>query len=218
MIKAVIFDMDGLMIDSEPFHYQAFAKVLQAYGKQLTEETFNSLYPGISDIDQANDMVQRYDLPVSPEQLAAEKQTAYYALLEETITPKPGLMSLLQYLQEQNYLMAIASSSSLEEIQRVVDGLHIAPYITTICSAEEVAHGKPAPDIFLLAASRLGVDPSECLVLEDAPSGIWAAKDASMLRYAIPSEQTKDQNFAGANRILFSLRDVPNVLRQDAGK
>lgn len=206
-IRAVIFDMDGLMIDSEPYHCKAFDHVFRQFGKELTEEVNNSLYVGISDIDAATDMVNRFELPISPEELVKQKQAAYLHLIKN-VTPQPGLRELLSHLDDAAMKTAIASSSVLTEIFAVTDGLDITYYFDVFCSAEEVEHGKPAPDIFLYAAQKIGLPPDQCLVLEDAPKGIEAAKAAGMMSIAIPSRETMDKDFSLATVKLSSLFEV----------
>lgn len=215
MIKAVLFDMDGLMIDSEPLHYQAFNTIFQKYGKFLSKEENDQRYIGITDTDAAEDMVQRFGLPISANQLVQEVQDKYKKIIVHGIPGQPGLLELLKDLKDHGYQTSIASGSTIEEIEMVIKGLGIGGYMDSYTSAYEVDKGKPAPDVFLKAAERLEVRPEECLVLEDAPSGILAAKLAGMLRYAIPTEQTKDKDFSQANRVLGSLSEVFKCLQED---
>src|SRR3990167_9227819 len=116
MIKAVIFDMDGLMIDSEPFHYQAFNSVFNQFGLLLPKEE-NAKYIGMPDIDEAKDMVVRYPFSITAEDLVKRKQAEFRRLLSQAIIPLPGLMELLEKLQQRKYKKGIASSSDLEEIE-----------------------------------------------------------------------------------------------------
>lgn len=189
MIKAVIFDMDGLMVDSEPLHYKAFDEVFRKYGKHLTEKDNNDLYVGISDMDAAEDMVKRFGLPITAEELVLQKEVEGNKLLS-SVTARPGLMELLNKLHKAGIKKAIASSSKVVIIEIVVKALGISNYIDAYCSAEHVKRGKPFPDLFLLAAKELDVNPKECLVLEDAPAGVKAARIAGMKVYAIPSKET----------------------------
>lgn len=220
-IRGVIFDMDGLMIDSEPLHRVAFDSVFKRFGKILTEEDNAARYVGISDLDAARDMITRYNIPLSPEDLVKEKQLAYRALLGDRISERaqPGLVDLLKTLKENGYRIAIASGSAREEIEAVINGLNIGEYIDTYVSAEdeEVKRGKPHPDIFTQAAKKLGFKNRQCLVLEDAESGINAATKAQMLRYAIPSRETRHTaSFVNATRQLMSLSDVWYFLQIDS--
>lgn len=206
-VRAVIFDMDGLMIDSEPFHQKAFDHVFRQYGKELSKHDNNSLYVGISDKDAAVDMVARYALPIKPEELVTKKQTAYLEFLKD-VTAQPGLVELLSLLDDLAIKTAIASSSMRTEIFAVTDALDVTFFFDIFCSAEEVEHGKPAPDIFLYAAAKLGLPASICLVLEDAPSGVAAAKAAQMRCIAVPSRETVDKDFSDATLQLPSLVEV----------
>lgn len=208
MIKLVIFDMDGLMIDSEPLHQKAFDLVFQKYQKNLTEEDNNKYYVGIADKDAAEDMVTRFNLPISATELVRQKQLAYKTIAASQVSPQEGLFALLKNLQRAGYKKVIASSSMLEEIKLIIRGLKIEEYIDGYFSAEQVPHGKPAPDLFLFAAKEMEINPENCLVLEDAPSGIQAAVAAGMQSFAIPSRETKGEDFTGATKILDSLGSV----------
>lgn len=207
-IKAVLFDMDGLMIDSEPLHLQAFNSVLEKYGKHLTEEENTKRYIGTPDVDGARDMVIRFNLPISAEELVLAKREKTKQLLRNNIVAQLGLMELLTELKKGGYKIAIASSSQLETIEIIVDELKVTSLIDASSSTGEVKRGKPAPDVYLLAAKKLGVEPLECLVLEDAPKGVQAGKAAGMKVFAIPSEYTKGEDFSLADKVLNSLDEV----------
>lgn len=214
MLKLIIFDMDGLMIDSEPFHQKAFDSVFQEYGKELTEADNNKYYVGISDSDAAEDMIKRFSLPISPTELVKKKQAVYRDLIATQIIPQEGLMHLLKTLHENGYKKIIVSSSMLTEIKIIINSLKINEYIDDFFSAEQVKNGKPAPDLFLFAAKKMHILPNECLVLEDAPSGINAAKAAGMKSFAIPSRETEGKDFSNATMVLRSLNEVFENLRE----
>lgn len=190
-IKAVLFDMDGLMIDSEPLHLQAFNNVLEKYGKHLTEEENTKRYVGFSKTREDKTVTKK---------------------LRNNVVALPGLMELLTDLKKDGYKIAIASSSRLETIKIVIGGLKISSLIGIVASTDEVEHGKPAPDVYLLAAKKLGMNPLECLVLEDAPRGVEAGKSAGMKVFAIPSSYTKGQDFSKADKVLTSLSEVFSLL------
>ncbi len=212
-IKAVLFDMDGLMIDSEPLSLQAFNMVFRKYGKYLTEDESNKRYVGISDKDASQDMIKRFDLPMSAEELVLAKKDAYQQILKtHQIISQVGLFEILTNLHSSGYKIGIASGSSLKEIEIVINGLQISQLVDIYCSADEVENGKPAPDVYLLAAKKLGVSPADCLVLEDAPKGVQAAKSAGMICFAIPSNETKGLDFSQADKVLNSLAEVFNLL------
>ena len=213
-IQAVIFDMDGLMIDSEPFHQKAFDTVLKEYGSGLSIAENNSLYVGIGDIAAAEDMVKRKQLPISKEELIQKKQTVYMQYLQSDIIAQDGLIELLIELKQLKFKTAVASGSTLDEIQAIVKHLKIDEHFDFLCSSSQVPKGKPAPDIFLYAASKLGVDPTKCVVLEDAPSGLCAGKAANMHVIIVPSRETIGKDFTGADVVLNSLKEVPAYIKQ----
>src|SRR5258708_7225855 len=119
MIKLIIFDMDGLMIDSEPLHQKSFNKVFNEYGKGLTFEQNSKYYVGLSDLDAARDMVVRFALPIAPEELCQKKQEIYSQMISTDIIPKEGLFDLLEKLQESGYKKVIASGCMLNEIKSI---------------------------------------------------------------------------------------------------
>lgn len=210
-IKAVIFDMDGLMIDSEPYHQKAFDQVLKKYGSSLSTEE-NNRYVGLGDTAAAVDIISRKKLQVSVEDLLAQKELVYLELLQSSITQNKGLLDLLDFLRRNTILSAIASGSSITEIEAVIKHLHIEEYFDFYCSSTQVPQRKPAPDIFLYAAEHLGVSPSECIILEDAPSGLQAGIAANIPVIIVPSQETKDKDFSKANHVAASLSDVPELL------
>jgi HAD superfamily hydrolase (TIGR01509 family) len=212
-IKAVLFDMDGLMIDSEPFHQKAFDAVLKEYGSSLSIEENNSLYVGIGDIAAAEDMVKRKQLPISKEELIQKKQTVYMQYLQSDIIAQDGLRGLLIELKRLKFKTAVASGSTLDEIKAIVTQLKIDKYFDFLCSSSQVSRGKPAPDIFLFAASKLGVNPTECIVLEDAPSGLRAGIAANMHVIIVPSRETVGSDFTGADAVLTSLKEVSEYIK-----
>lgn len=216
MIEAVIFDMDGLMVNTESLIYKAFATVLSNLGVTYTPED-NKKYLGMSDADEASDIIQTYNLTLSVEELLRRKSESYKKLLPE-VKPQPGLLELLNYLQKKGYKKAVASSSQLEEIQTIARNLKIESFFNGYFSSEQVESGKPAPDLFLFAAMNMGILPNRCLVLEDTARGIEAAFRAGMMSYAIPSTETRGMDFGRASRLLNSLLDVPKYLKQDRMK
>ncbi len=212
MITAVIFDMDGLMIDSETVSRLAFDQAIKDFGGDGLSEEENIKYIGITDLDGAEDIIKTKKLKISKEELIDRKQKYYTQSLKEKIIVRPGLMDLFKDLKNKGIKMAIASSSQRQSIEIVIDKLDIKKYIDFYCSGRDVKRGKPFPDVFLKAAAGLGVDPKDCLVLEDAPKGVEAGKSAGMIVFAIPSRETKGGDFSKADLILSSLSRVSNNL------
>lgn len=216
MITAVIFDLDGLLADTERLHCRAYQMAFAEKDVELTEteyaEHWIRLGKGIAD------WVENHGLRCDPHALRQRKSEHYLTLLETSLRPMDGALQLLEALQGK-LRIGLASSSYRDAIDGVLSGLKIAPYFGVIVSGLDVAKVKPAPDIFLKAADDLGVAPSECLVLEDAEKGVVAAHLAGMRCIAVPNDLTRHHDFSKATLVCASLAEVSlGLLRSLASK
>ena len=194
MIKGVIFDMDGVLVDNMKVHIEAFAELARRY--HITEspcKDFSTLNGrGNDDVIRAlipADVVDKYGV----EELGKEKEALYRQIFEATIAPTNGLVALLEQLAAEGIPCAVGSSGPKENVEFVLDRCHIAPYFKARISGDMVTKCKPDPEIFLTAAEQLGVAPEECLVFEDAVSGIMAAQSAGMKVVALTTTHTSEQ-------------------------
>ena len=210
MVEAVIFDMDGLMVDSEPIRSLAFEEMIRKKGGGPPRCDGNGVVQtiGINVRDNCQRMQEEYRLFGGLDDLVTDHETAYTRLFADHIVPMPGLLRLVTMLEEKNTKKAIASSSSHEHIDMAVNGLWQDSPFEVVVSGTDVERGKPAPDIFLRAAKKLRVVASHCVVLEDAESGIRAAKAAGMKAIAVPTRFTQDHNFSEADLIVPSLEQI----------
>jgi beta-phosphoglucomutase family hydrolase len=210
--EVVIFDMDGLMVDTERLHHESFSAVLKQYGvAPIPNEQGVIQVSGVSADTNWDNFKQRYGFTADNRELSRRKSEIHATRLRDEVKAMPGLLRLLGELRTHKIKLAIASSSIREHIGIVTDKLSIADYFDAIVSGEEVTHGKPAPDIFLRAAQRLGVVADQCVVLEDASSGVRAAGAAGMRVVAVPNEFTMHEDFSMADITVESLEriDVP---------
>lgn len=211
MIEAVIFDLDGLMIESERFHFDIMERLLAKYGKSPSEAWFEPMI-GMDNIEGAEFVIRETQLPLTPEAYIQEKYDIMLHLLPEVAKPNPGLLELLQSLMDADLKLGVASNSFKVYVEIALKALGILDIYKCVLSADDVEQAKPAPDIYLLAARRLGVAPENCLVLEDSPHGMIAALDAGMSCAVIPNPHLKDVNFDDATYVFSSLFDLTKFL------
>jgi len=208
MIKAVAFDMDGVLIDSQPLHYQIDMEVLKTCGYPAKLED-TTPYTGMSNPDRWPKYKAKLSLSQSVDQLI-ELQTKIMmdTFRSENLSPIDGIPSLLKHLNKNNIPCAVASSSSHELINLVLEKCQIRQYFAHLVSGEDVKNGKPAPDIYLKAAKAFGLNPEDCLAIEDAPSGILAAKNAGFTCIAYKNPNTYGQDFTHADYVVSHFDEV----------
>jgi mannitol-1-/sugar-/sorbitol-6-/2-deoxyglucose-6-phosphatase len=216
VIKAVIFDMDGLLINSEPLWKRAALDIFKPLGVPLTYEMTDQT-TGLRLDDIVEHWRSRYpwDSPSSQE-VEDRVVKRLMQLVDESGSPMAGAESLIAMISGTGLPMAIASSSSTIIIQAVVRKLGIEDHMTEIHSAEEETHGKPHPGVYITAAKKLGVAPADCLTFEDSVNGVLAAKAARMKCVAVPDPRMRDdRRFAIADVVIDSLSDFsPDMFKQ----
>jgi len=205
MIKAVIFDLDGLLADTEILHFKAYQKVMADHKIDLDMEHYRDHW--IRQGRTIREFVAMHNLPYDPKVLHEQKVANYLKLINSELQPIPHALETVEWIT-QKYKTAVATSSYLIGAGEVLKNLGIYDKFDIICTRDDVTNLKPHPDIFLLAAKKLNTPPHECLVLEDAEKGIEAAHRAGMPSIAIPSEYTKDNNFAKATVVLESFEEL----------
>lgn len=206
-LRALIFDMDGVLIDSEPMHFTAFKKFFRTLDIEYTAEQ-NALYLGRRDSEISAILVEQYGLNLTPLELVAKKEEIFQDLIQAQATARAGVMETLEEAKRLGIQRAVASSATLPTIKLIVNSLKLNNYFHNLSSGDEVKHGKPAPDVFLLAAERMNTAPEHCLVIEDSEAGVQAAKAAGMKVVAIPCDATKHQTHALADMRLDSLSEL----------
>ncbi|WP_369387681.1 HAD family hydrolase [Streptomyces sp. CG1] len=201
---AAIFDLDGTLVDSEPNYYEATRQILAEHGVPDFPWAQHQSYVGISTLETVAGLRERYGLRVPADELLAATNRRYLALARTRTRVYPEMRKFVELLAADGVPMAVASGSSPEAIDAILAGTGLDALLRTVVSAEEVPHGKPAPDVFLEAARRLGADPARCLVLEDAAPGAAAAHAAGMRCIAIPyvAGQADAPGFATAGLLL----------------
>jgi HAD superfamily hydrolase (TIGR01509 family) len=178
--RAVLWDMDGTLIDSEEFHWISWQKTMAKEGIAITREQF------LSSFGQRNDSIVPKWIGAATthervERISNAKEEFYRQLVRtEGMKPLPGVASWLQRLHEQGWLQAVASAAPRANVEIVLEALSVAHFFQGIVSAEDVHRGKPDPEVYLIAASRVGASPERSIVVEDAVAGVEGARRARM--------------------------------------
>jgi HAD superfamily hydrolase (TIGR01509 family) len=210
-LQAIVFDLDGLMADSEPLAEWAWKQTLARYGHALDDQTFRDIL-GMRVSDSARFLCRRFPLPVSPEEALAERERLFLEAVPTRLRACPGLYPLLDELDARGLPLGIATSGHRRYVALALQTLGLEGRFRAVATGDDVVRGKPAPDIYLLASERLGVPPIYCLALEDAPLGAQSACAAGMVCLAVPNPRTAPSDFPSACRIFSSLHEVRETL------
>ncbi|MBO4747539.1 MAG: HAD-IA family hydrolase [Clostridiales bacterium] len=214
MISAVIFDMDGVLLDSEPYHDQTTTSILESYGAKGAYEAIRP-FVGRSPEDMWAAMKIKYDIPASVEDLVElQWKKNVSGLSDSGLERSEGLSELLEFCHKKGIRVAVASSSRQDFMEAVFDHLDLWKYVEVFASGSEVENGKPMPDIFLLAATRLDVDPERCLVVEDSTAGVQAGRMAGMYTIGYDNPTSGGQNVNAADVVVKSLGEIPKIIEQ----
>jgi HAD superfamily hydrolase (TIGR01509 family) len=208
---AAIFDMDGVLIDSEPIHSEGMRALLAGHGHTLQPD-LEASFVGRADRENFRSVKTYYALGPSEADLAAEWIERVVELLGRPLAPLEGVPEVLDRLRLAGIRLALASSSAPPIIAATLEGLGLASTFEFVVSGRDVASGKPAPDIFLETGRRLQLPPRDCLVVEDSANGLTAALAAGMRCVVVPCAATVGHDFSGAAARLGSLTELPAYL------
>jgi beta-phosphoglucomutase family hydrolase len=175
--RAAIFDCDGTLADTMALHYRAWVEALAARGAEFSEQLFYDL-GGVPTADIVRILNDRFSYSLDVEETAAAKEALYEELLPQALPVEPVVALVREY--HGRYPLAVASGGIRRLVEKTVAGLGLTEHFATLCTAEDVTHGKPNPDLFLLAAARIGTAPEDCVVFEDSDLGLEAARRAGM--------------------------------------
>jgi HAD superfamily hydrolase (TIGR01509 family) len=202
--KHVVFDMDGVMVDSEPLQERATAEYLASLGAEA-----------LADAELLDDMMGRRvreltdalaeRLGLDPDQVFEEREAVFWRLLDQGIEAMPGLHVAVDRLAAAGLWLAVASSGTRAYVDHVLDRLGVRGAFATVVSGEDVHHGKPDPEIYLLAAERLHADPGDCVAIEDTTHGIAAARAAGMRAVAVTHPMNAALDLSAADAVLPDL-------------
>lgn len=208
MLKAFIFDMDGVIIDSEPIHFDVDVQTMKHFGKAITKEELEK-FVGMTNPEMWKVIKEDYQLQQTVAEIIEHQLSSKITLLQGIqIEPIEGIRDLLTSLKNNQIPIGIASSSPRIFIEEVLKKFDLSSYFDCVVSGEEVNQGKPAPDVYMEAASLLGVDPKDCVVVEDAKHGVAAAKAAGMTCFGYVNENSGHQDLSKADFIIHAISEI----------
>ncbi len=213
-ISAVIYDVDGTMVNSEPLHVAAWDSALQTYGHELMDlsDNFRATMAGKKPIVIAEGMVQELELDVDPCDFLETKSVLFLEKVRTELEGMPGVVESVQRFSQGGHKLAIGTSLDREYINLILNKLGLTGSFEVIVTGDQIKNGKPHPETYLMVAQKLGLDPSECAVLEDATSGIKSAKAAGMWCIAVENKNAVPQDTSEADVVVYSLDEVTSKL------
>lgn len=209
MVEAVIFDMDGVIIDSEPLHKEVLKEYMKELKIQVSEELYNT-FIGSTSIEMFTQLKEKFNFQGEVEEVIETYAERYveYIKKHEDIKPIAGIKELIEELHERGIKIALASSSCRMHIDMVLNMFSFNKYFDVVVSGHDVEKPKPNPDIFLRTSELLEVKPEQCLVIEDSFNGVRAAKSAGMICIAYDNQNSGAQNREDADAIVKSISDI----------
>ena len=209
-IKAVVFDLDGLMFNTEEVFNRSGRVLLRRRGKEMTDEILSQMM-GRRAHEAFAIMIEMLGMDEAVEDLMNEEDEIFRELLDTHLAPMPGLFELLQHIEERSLPKGVATSSDRTYLEDILRRFDLLPRFHVTLAADDVVHGKPHPEIYLKAAQRIGVVPSEMLVLEDSEAGTKAAAAAGAVVVSIPHQHSRTHDFSAATIIAESLHAAPVI-------
>jgi len=214
-VRAVIFDLDGVIVDTTDYHFQAWQKALAEFGLEMSEEQFRSTF-GMRNQEILRTLFGSKLSSEQIEEIGRRKEAIYRELVHRHITPMPGLLRLIQELKARRFRIAVATSTPRANASLILKALKLEHELAALVTEEDVEEGKPDPEIFLKAAEKCLADPENCIVIEDSPAGIKAAKAAGMKAIALtttrPAEELSEADLVVESLMMLTPEIIESLL------
>jgi beta-phosphoglucomutase family hydrolase len=208
MLKAVLFDMDGVIVDTEPLHYQAYHKMFEEVGIDVDEDLYAS-FTGQSTINITKRLVDHFNLDQTPEYLVSLKRKHYKGLFDNgSLDLIDGVLERIKDYYANGLTLVVASSASMPGINLIFERFDLNRYFHAKFSGADLKQSKPHPEIFLKAAESTGFDKSECMVIEDSSNGIAAANAAGIFCVGFKSPHSSHQDYSKADLVISNFEEI----------
>lgn len=217
-LRAVLFDHDGTLVDSEPVHFRMWVAVLSPYGVALTEQQYKAYYAGVPTQANATDLVRRFRIDATAAQLAQAKNDATKAFLAQRAFPlMPGAQAAIADFHGLGLKLAVVTGAGANGVHTTLRKHALERHFSTVVSGDDVRQSKPAPDCYLLALDRLGLAAADCVAIEDTQHGLEAASAAGLRCLAVPTAMSRHHHFERADAVLDDLSQAQSHVRRLLG-
>lgn len=217
-LKAILFDHDGTLVDSEVTHFQLWKEVLEKHNVELSEQGYKDFHSGTPTPRNAEILVEKYKLAITPKALAEEKEKLTHAFLEKnTFTLMPGSLATIQHFYKMGLKLGVVTGAGCFGVSSTLQGHQLEQYFNVITTGEDVAKSKPDSAVYLLAMKRLGVKPNECVAIEDTENGIRSAIAAGLVCYAVRNDYSTGHDLSIATAVFDCMNDARNwIIKNDS--
>jgi HAD superfamily hydrolase (TIGR01509 family) len=205
-MRAVVFDMDGLMIDTEGLYWAVGRQMAREFGKEVQDDTLGRMM-GRAPLDSVSIYARELGLSQSPAELLEIREARVMQEIRKGVEPMPGLLEVLREFKPR-FKFAIATSAPMRFLNVILDGMGLRHYFDALQTSDDITHGKPHPEIYLKAMAQIGIPPAECFVLEDSSNGALAGKRSGAYVIAVPSQYTRSQDFQFVDFLAGNLLDA----------
>lgn len=213
MLKALLFDLDGTLIDSEQFHLGCWNEILASAGIQLDIDDWIENYSGIPMPTNAKRLIEKYSLSFSHDELVKKREITTLARLQTVdISLMPFAMEVLEFFKGKGLILALVTGSARPDVEAVFERNGLAKYFDVTISRTEVTHSKPHPESYELCCRKLGVSPNECIAFEDTANGVKSAKAANLVCYAIQARTNEHAKLEAADKIFSDFSEAKEYL------
>lgn len=210
MLKAVLFDMDGVIVNTEPLHRNAYHRMFDDVNIEVPDALYAS-FTGQSTLTICKTLCKHFDLPIGPATLVDIKRDHFKQLFvtDTSLALLDGVLELIKEYHSNGLTLVLASSASMENINNIFERFDLNRYFIAKLSGADLEASKPHPEIFEKAATASGYEPHECIVIEDSTNGIIAAKEAGIFCVGYDSFHSKDQDYSLADIVVSDFKDLP---------
>lgn len=205
-LKAIIFDMDGVIINSEPLHFKLERELLEELGGSIDRDEHES-FVGTTDVNMWSAFKDKFNLKPTVDEMVEMKRNRFMENIPN-LELIPNFFEFMMEVYDRGYKIALASSNNKKAVDKIVETFELEKYFDFIINGEEVENGKPDPEIFLAVSNNLKLEPKDCLVIEDAKNGVAAAKDAGMKCIGLKSKGSGDQNLSRADLVIEDFNEI----------